>query len=258
MFTGFDLSKLPSLPWLQKERLPNCSAVYFAVDSKNRVLYVGKATNLLTRWKDHHRFEQLNQISRKNPIKLAWLVCTNEQDLLSKTEAYFIKFYQPLLNKTPVPAKKIIPSEIALQQTLSKILKYVVILGFEPGKNSLPLTVYLKYPVISERRGRAGTIRSILKLNNKRATGLKWQEYSRRRFSFWKASCNGVVIDVGPCEIWPSPECLLVQNLAGIEMLAVREPNFTQILRFTPLLKKNSPGLSVLEYDPVPLLWSKH
>jgi len=57
MFSGFDLSKLPYLSLSQRNSLPECPAVYFAVDSKNRVLYVGKAINLLARWKDHHRLE---------------------------------------------------------------------------------------------------------------------------------------------------------------------------------------------------------
>jgi len=78
MFPGFDLSKLPSLDLSQRNSLPACPAVYFAVDSKNRVLYVGKAINLLARWKDHHRLEQLNRINRKNKIKIAWLSCDND------------------------------------------------------------------------------------------------------------------------------------------------------------------------------------
>lgn len=71
MFPGFDLSMLPFLSLSQKNSLPACPAVYFAVDSKNRVLYVGQATNLLARWKNHHRLEQLNRINRINPIKIA-------------------------------------------------------------------------------------------------------------------------------------------------------------------------------------------
>ncbi len=78
MFPGFDLSKLPSLPLSQRNSLPACPAIYFAVDSKNRVLYVGKAINLVARWKDHHRLEQLKRINRKNPIKIAWLTCAHD------------------------------------------------------------------------------------------------------------------------------------------------------------------------------------
>lgn len=122
MFPGFDLSKLPSLSLLQRDSLPANPAVYFAVDSENRVLYVEQATNLLARWKNHHRIEQLNRINRRNPIKIAWFICPSELKVLVNTETHFIKFYQPLLNRTPVPAKKITPTELVLQQTLRKLV----------------------------------------------------------------------------------------------------------------------------------------
>lgn len=93
MFSGFDLSKLPSLSLSQRNSLPECPAIYFAIDLKNRVLYVGKAINLLARWKNHHRQEKLNRINRKNSIKIAWLICSNDLKLLTSTETYFINFY---------------------------------------------------------------------------------------------------------------------------------------------------------------------
>jgi excinuclease UvrABC nuclease subunit len=45
-------------------QLPDCSAIYFAIDSQNRILYIGQAVNLLTRWKNHHRIYQLQEINR--------------------------------------------------------------------------------------------------------------------------------------------------------------------------------------------------
>lgn len=257
MFSEFDLSKLPSVHLSQLDSLPDCPAVYFAIDSENRVLYVGKAINLLARWKDHHRFEQLNKIDRKNSIKLAWMVCANEPELLAKTEIYFIEFYQPLLNKTPVPAKKITPSEIVLQKTLSKLSKYVVILGFDASPASEPPTVYLKYDWLY--RSPVGTIRSIFKADNRKPTGLRWSEYRRRQYSFWKATCNGIAIDVAPWDdIRDLREKAVVQKLAGVEMLAIREPEFTNIFNGNTFFKENLPGLSILEHDPIPLLWSKY
>lgn len=108
------MSKLPSVFLSQRDSLPECPAVYFNFDSKNRVLYVGKATNLLARWKNHHRQEQLNRINWRNQIKIAWLSCPNNSDVLTITETYFIELYQPLLNRTPVPAKRITPAETVL------------------------------------------------------------------------------------------------------------------------------------------------
>lgn len=152
MFPKFDLSKLPSLFLSQKDSLPKCPSVYFAIDSRNRVLYVGKAINLLSRWKNHHRQEQLNRINRKNKIKIAWLYCSNDLALLANTETYFIEFYQPLLNRTSVSAKTITPAEIVLQQTFRKLAGVsVVVFEIEPA-TALSTTIYLKYLIEIDRK----------------------------------------------------------------------------------------------------------
>lgn len=103
MFPKLDLSKLPSVPLSQKADLDRCSAIYFALDSNHNVLYVGKAINLVFRWKDHHRFEQLSEINRTNSIRLAWWECTPDAQVLTQAENHFIKVYKPLLNNSIVP-----------------------------------------------------------------------------------------------------------------------------------------------------------
>lgn len=185
-------------------------------------MYVGRATNFLARWKDHHRQEQLNRINRKNPIKLALLICPGDLKVLVNTEIYYIKLYHPLLNRTPVPAKKITLTELVLQQTLSKLVNLeVVVFGFEPALDSFPPTVYLKYPIKDYRKiiyistgsfysagiGNTGPLNSVIQANNKRKIGrLKWREYERRKFyqfkvRSWKSSCNGVNIELSPLKV---------------------------------------------------------
>ncbi len=252
MFPEFDLSQLPFQYLAQRDSLPDCPAIYFAIDSNQRVLYVGKAIKLLTRWKNHHRFEHLNKLNRKSPIKLAWMVCPNDPDLLSKAESYFIDFYQPLLNQTPVPARKIIPAEVVLQPTLTKLSKYVVIFGVATAQDSGIPTVYIKYDWLY--RSPIRTIRSIFKADNKKPTGLRWSEYCRRQYSFWKATCNGVAIDIAPWDgILYLRNKAVIQKLAGVEMLALRDPEFTNIKNSS--LKEQLPRLAILEHDPIPLLW---
>lgn len=287
MFPGFDLSTLPFLPFSQKDSLPACSAVYFAVDSKNRVLYVGQAINLLARWKNHHRFEQLNRINRRNQIKIAWLSCPSELKVLLTTETYFIGFYQPLLNRTPVPAKRLIPTETVLQQTLRKLANLeVVVFGFEPAVGSLPPTVYLKYPIEDYRKqiitsngsllasgmSNTGPVNNIIKANNNRKTGrFKWREYERKRFyqakvRSWKSSCNGVNIELSPwgtatgCYFNFRPqlgENAVIQTVAGVEIPTLNESELTNILNRYPFIRENYPRISVLEHDPIPLRWTK-
>lgn len=211
MFPGFDLSKLPSLSLSQRNTLTKYPAVYFAVDSKNRVLYVGRATNLLARWKDHHWQEQLNRINQKNQVRIAWLSCSNDLKLLASIESYFIELYQPLLNRTPVPAKRITPSELVLQQTLRKLVDLeVVVFGFKPAIGSSPSTVYLKYHMFIRRTqfiSNTGPINNIIKAsNNRKSARLKWREYERKKFNqgkvrSWNTSCNGVNIELSTWKI---------------------------------------------------------
>ncbi|WP_319419096.1 GIY-YIG nuclease family protein [Pleurocapsa sp. FMAR1] len=57
MIDNFSLDKLPSTKLLNKDQLPQKSGIYFAVDEKKRLLYVGKAQNLYKRWLNHHRYD---------------------------------------------------------------------------------------------------------------------------------------------------------------------------------------------------------
>ena len=287
MFPGFDLSKLPSLSLSQRNTLPKCPAVYFAVDSENRVLYVGRANNLLARWKDHHRQEQLNRINRRNKIKIAWLICPNELKVLVTTEIYFIELYHPLLNRTPVPAKKITPSELVLQQTLRKLVDLeVVVFGFKPAIGSSPSTVYLKYHMFICRTqfiSNTGPINNIIQAsNNRKSARLKWREYEITKFNqlkvrSWNTSCNGVNIELSTWKInqvnlgpWKGKqesysnfrpklgETAVMQTVAGVEMPTLIESELTNILNKYPFVKETYPGVSMLKHDTIPLLWTKH
>ncbi|MBV9385657.1 MAG: GIY-YIG nuclease family protein [Chroococcidiopsidaceae cyanobacterium CP_BM_ER_R8_30] len=284
MFPGFDLSKLPCLSLSQRNNLPECPAVYFAVDSKNRVLYVGKAINLLARWKDHHRLEQLSIINRRNRVVIAWLSCSNNQKALADTESYFINFYQPLFNRTSVPVKKITPAETALRQTLCKLVALdVVVMGFEQALDSSLPIVHLKYPFSILKndttigglssKSNTGAVSNVIRANNKRkSTNSKWQEYERRKIGQakvrkWKTKCNGVRINLSPWEaskgvyLYFFPrlgENTIIQTVAGIEIPTLIESELANILNRYPFVKGNYPRISVLEHDPIPLFWSKH
>lgn len=49
---SINLAALPSLPLTQWRRLPNCAAVYFALDGEN-VVYIGQTLSLVLRWQQH-------------------------------------------------------------------------------------------------------------------------------------------------------------------------------------------------------------
>lgn len=52
-----------------KQQSPECSTVYFVV-AQGQVLYVGLATNLRNRWRNHHRLPQLKAVDEKSEVKI--------------------------------------------------------------------------------------------------------------------------------------------------------------------------------------------
>ena len=70
MVDNFYLDNLPAVKLLAKEKLPDTAGIYFVVDNKDRLLYIGKAQNINKRWVNHHRYHQLEEIDKRNPIFL--------------------------------------------------------------------------------------------------------------------------------------------------------------------------------------------
>lgn len=129
MFPGFDLSKLPSLSLSQRISLPECPAIYFALDSRNRVLYIGQATNLVARWKNHHREYHLEEIDKDYPVRIAWQVWNEEG--LNEAEKYLIENFQPLLNGTEVKSPLTIPSEVVLRDFINVFSRRLIVIVFQ-------------------------------------------------------------------------------------------------------------------------------
>jgi predicted GIY-YIG superfamily endonuclease len=260
MDAALQLTELPNLPLPQREQLPTCPAIYFALDSNDRVLYIGKAKNLLSRWQNHHRLEQLTYIHRRAPVRLCWLDLSDRIEQLDVEENYYIELYRPLLNRTKVPVKKIIPAETTLQQTLRKIAPYCLIFGIAPASGRHPLpTINIRYL----GSGRLHLIRRIFKASNQKATNLRWTEFIRRKHgSWWRTRCNGVAIELGPWTLieaiaaQPLVEEAKIQALAGVEMRALQPFQLQTLLKKFDYLEENYPGISALARDPIPLLWT--
>lgn len=89
---------LPSLPIERISQLPEKSCIYF-VYRKMAVLYIGKSTNLKSRWMAHQKHEFLQDI---DSVCISWLECDSDQ--LDATERFFIDQYLPRLNKQYVPS----------------------------------------------------------------------------------------------------------------------------------------------------------
>ncbi|NER06692.1 MAG: GIY-YIG nuclease family protein, partial [Okeania sp. SIO3C4] len=105
-----DPLQLPSVFLTDRKQLPTCSAIYFAIDASDRILYIGHTENLAERWKSHHRFYKLEEINKESTVRLAWKVWN--KDDLAEEEKRLIRIFQPLLNNTEVETPAVIPSEV--------------------------------------------------------------------------------------------------------------------------------------------------
>ncbi|MEP0751133.1 GIY-YIG nuclease family protein [Trichocoleus sp. Lan] len=261
LLKDFNLSELPFVYLLEKSNLPNCAAIYFVSDSKGQVIYIGRTVNLLARWREHHRFNQLKRLNQKNRISISWMVCSNDINALSSLENEFIKLYKPPLNWSKVvsPVIRITPSEITLQQSLQQLAKLnTMIFGFDPIADEEPPTIYLVYPVLG-KRGISGSIRSILKNINKRASVLKWKEYhtdpkSWGKFGYWETEYNGIRIDLSPVQglvhFMPNSTC---RTIASVELMAFSHEQLEILIADAPESTKETSALGALEDEPIPI-----
>ncbi|MCC5612198.1 GIY-YIG nuclease family protein [Nostoc sp. CHAB 5834] len=67
---------LPSILLEQRKQLPECTAIYFAIDVNDKIQYIGKSNNLRNRWKNHHREKLLGSIGKIRLSKSAGKIIT--------------------------------------------------------------------------------------------------------------------------------------------------------------------------------------
>lgn len=193
-----EFTTLPNIKLSERQRLPDCSAIYFAIVS-DQVLYVGLATNLRNRWQNHHRFPQLDAVSKKREVRLFWLAC-NQSDL-NDLERQYIEHYCPVLNQTKVPGRKIVPGFQMLTLSLKKLNERVICFGVCPANNRQLKTLVLGYlAAYSETRLATTTLRKTLQAITRKPNSLfRWTEVIRRRDgAHWQTRCNGIEIHLLP------------------------------------------------------------
>ena len=257
MLDNFNLVNLPSVKLLEKDKLPTTAGIYFAVDSSDRLWYIGKARDLNQRWINHHRYHQLEKINRKTPIILKWHECENDENILTQLENYFIETYHPELNQTKVETKQVAPAEIALRKTLAKISKYVIIYGYEDYSEVFGLpTVFLKYGWLKHNPVRI--LRQIFDADNRKGS-LRWSYYRRTKTTpIWQTKCNGVSVVIG-CDTGIN---YYVKNgvsstLAGISLLNLSQEDYETAVASKDWSQSYHPNIQRYIIDPLPLLWSQ-
>lgn len=95
-FSEINPLDLPSVPLIEKDRLPQLAAIYFVISENGKILYIGRSINLASRWNNHHRYSELKEIRN---VRIAWLGC-NDESLLPQIEEAMIKHFSPYLNRT--------------------------------------------------------------------------------------------------------------------------------------------------------------
>ncbi|NEN89285.1 MAG: GIY-YIG nuclease family protein [Okeania sp. SIO3H1] len=272
--------QLPSVSLADRKQLPTCSAIYFAIDASDRILYVGKAQNLAARWKSHHRLYKLEEINKESPVRLAWKAWNKED--LAEAEKRLIRIFQPLLNNTKLETPTVIPSEVVLIDFLKTFSRRLIIFGTELKSSDQLLHVYLKYDWTNwSSKGTAAKIKEYIKTNQDRNTSLKfkWHRYSRfddfagevfrpgsraykkrarqhRSYNnHWELACNGVVIHITPVDSYREYKKKTQKlKLAGVNLSAITPEAFSEAQKSNDY---EFSRLSCYISDPVPLLWIK-
>lgn len=90
-----DLSKLPWLPLEEKAAFPRKAAIYFAIDSLGKVLYIGRSVNVHQRWEKHHKYDELSKI---NNVRISYLFF-DDVELLPEVESVLMDWFDPPLNR---------------------------------------------------------------------------------------------------------------------------------------------------------------
>ncbi|PSB32255.1 GIY-YIG nuclease family protein [Chlorogloea sp. CCALA 695] len=135
---SFDFSSLPSLPLSDKGKLPNCAAVYFALSSHRRILYIGRSINIRERLRGHHRLALLKSFA---DVRIAWLT-ESDSLALRRIETILIEYFNPPLNK--------IPSYLKAEDT-KKLVEYLTLndrasaaaSNRTPKNNVIPINKFL-------------------------------------------------------------------------------------------------------------------
>lgn len=127
---SFDLSSLPCLPLSDRGKLPHCAAVYFALSSQGRVLYIGRSIDIRERLRGHHRLTLLKSLGG---VKIAWF---KESDSLAlqRIETILIKHFNPPLNKIPSYLK---------EEDTEKLIKYLTLNERIYKSNVIPINKLL-------------------------------------------------------------------------------------------------------------------
>ncbi len=68
---GMLSNSIPSLHITERAKLPVLPGIYFVYTPDHKILYVGKADNLRTRWNSHHRYQYFIETSMETELVIS-------------------------------------------------------------------------------------------------------------------------------------------------------------------------------------------
>ncbi|MCL1473221.1 GIY-YIG nuclease family protein [Argonema antarcticum] len=104
----------------QRHQLPDNPGIYFVIDERDQLLYIGQAKSLKSRWSGgiHHRYKQF---SRKGLDKIVIRYILTSVSELDRLEREYIDRFKPLLNDSKV--KQYLPKTSPRFSELQRLLK---------------------------------------------------------------------------------------------------------------------------------------
>lgn len=92
---------VPSLPIMERAKLPKIPAIYFVITAYNKLLYVGRTENLFNRWGNHRRYQQF--IETDSQSRIAWFeIEENNLESMPIVEAELITLLDSEYNNSEV------------------------------------------------------------------------------------------------------------------------------------------------------------
>ena len=98
-------NSVPSLPIMERAKLPKVSAIYFVITPSNKLLYIGQSKNLFNRWLQHHRYQQF--IEASPDTRVAWFEFDeSDRECMPVVEDELITLLDTEYNGTDAPQIK--------------------------------------------------------------------------------------------------------------------------------------------------------
>lgn len=90
---NLDVSSLPSAPIGEPGKFPQSYGIYFLLDRRGQILYIGQSRSIRNRWAGHHKLKTARTFAG---ARLAWLLVPRMVDLISLERSLVDKFLPPM------------------------------------------------------------------------------------------------------------------------------------------------------------------